>query len=192
MYLDYLSALPYWILFADRRPTLAIGLLSALSVSYLFADVFVPASFVTMSMNKSLQMDPHASRLVVPVTGRGLFVFLEEGGVICVSSCLYCYQTKCSTTCCACLFMGFFHLAHGLLYAHRLRGLKKLPARGRGPRLSASPPDHENDVMRTVREHGRPKYTLAFSRKTSPEDVETSLVLRNKLASSTWQSLNPI
>ncbi len=76
VYLDYLSALPYWILFADRRPTLAIGLLSALSVSYLFADVFVPASFVTMSMNKSLQMDLHASRLVVPVTGRGLHVFV--------------------------------------------------------------------------------------------------------------------
>ncbi len=68
MYLDYLSALPYWILFADRRPTLALGLLSALSVSYLFADVFDPACFVTMSMNKSLQMDPHASRLVGSVT----------------------------------------------------------------------------------------------------------------------------
>ncbi len=62
VYLDYLSALPCWILFADRRPTLALGLLSALSVSYLFADVFDPACFVTMSINKSLQMDPHASR----------------------------------------------------------------------------------------------------------------------------------
>ncbi len=42
--------------------------------------------------------------------GRGLqgFCFLEEGGMIWVSSCLYCYQTKCSTACCACLFMGFF------------------------------------------------------------------------------------
>ncbi len=39
VYLDYLSALPYWILFADRRPTLALGLLSALSVLYLFATV---------------------------------------------------------------------------------------------------------------------------------------------------------
>ncbi len=69
MYLDYLSALPYWILFADRRPTLALGLLSALSVSYLFADVFDPACFVTMSMNKSqMEMDPHASRLVGSVT----------------------------------------------------------------------------------------------------------------------------
>ncbi len=68
VYLDYLSALPCWILFADRRPTLALGLLSALSVSYLFADVFDPACFVTMSINKSLQMDPHASRLVGSVT----------------------------------------------------------------------------------------------------------------------------
>ncbi len=62
VYLDYLSALPCWILFADRRPTLALGLLSALSVAYLFADVFDPVCFVTMSINKSLQMDPHASR----------------------------------------------------------------------------------------------------------------------------------
>ncbi len=68
MYLDYLSALPCWILFTDRRPTLALGLLSALSVSYLFADVFDPACFVTMSINKSLQMDPHTSHLVGSVT----------------------------------------------------------------------------------------------------------------------------
>ncbi len=68
VYLDYLSALLCWILFVDRRPTLALGLLSALSVSYLFADVFDPACFVTMSINKSLQMDPHASRLVGSVT----------------------------------------------------------------------------------------------------------------------------
>ncbi len=68
MYLDYLSALPYWILFADRWPTLALGLLSALSVSYLFADVFDPACFVTMSINKRLQMDLHASRLIGSVT----------------------------------------------------------------------------------------------------------------------------
>ncbi len=68
MYLDYLSALPYWILFADRRPTLALGLLCVLPLPYLFADVFDPACFVTMSMNKSLQMDPHASRLVGSIT----------------------------------------------------------------------------------------------------------------------------
>ncbi len=40
VYLDYLSALPCWILSADRRPTLALGLLSALSVLYLFATVW--------------------------------------------------------------------------------------------------------------------------------------------------------
>ncbi len=68
MYLDYLSALPYCILFADRRPTLALGLLCVLPLPYLFADVFDPACFVTMSMNKSLQMDPYASRLVGSVT----------------------------------------------------------------------------------------------------------------------------
>ncbi len=56
------------------------------------------------------------------------------------------------------------HLAHALLYAHGPRGLKKLPARGRGARLSASPPDDENDVMRTVRRRGWPKYTLALRR----------------------------
>ncbi len=37
MYLDYLYALPCWILFADRRPSLALGLLFVLSVLYLFA-----------------------------------------------------------------------------------------------------------------------------------------------------------
>ncbi len=50
VYLDYLSALPCWILFTDRRPTLALGLISALSVSYLFADVFDPACSVTTSL----------------------------------------------------------------------------------------------------------------------------------------------
>ncbi len=43
-----------------------------------------------------------------------------------------------------------------------LRGLKKLPALGRGVRLSASPLDDENDVIRTVCGRGRPKYTLAL------------------------------
>ncbi len=37
VYLNYLSALPCWILFADRRPTLALGLLYVLPVLYLFA-----------------------------------------------------------------------------------------------------------------------------------------------------------
>ncbi len=54
------------------------------------------------------------------------------------------------------------HLAHALLYMHRPRGIKKLPARGRGARLSASHPDDENYVMRTVCGCGRPKYTSAL------------------------------
>ncbi len=37
VYLDYLSALPCWILFADRRPMLALGLLIALPRLCLFA-----------------------------------------------------------------------------------------------------------------------------------------------------------
>ncbi len=35
VYLDYLSALPCWMLFADRRPTLALGLLFVLPVLFL-------------------------------------------------------------------------------------------------------------------------------------------------------------
>ncbi len=58
----------------------------------------------------------------------------------------------------------YIHLAHALLYAHCPRGLKKLPARGQGARLSASPPDDENDVMRMVRGCGRPKYTSHLRR----------------------------
>ncbi len=37
VYLDYLSALPCWILFADRRPMLALGVLFVLPVIFLFA-----------------------------------------------------------------------------------------------------------------------------------------------------------
>ncbi len=37
--LVYSLCLALWILFADRRPTLALGLFSALSLSYLFATV---------------------------------------------------------------------------------------------------------------------------------------------------------
>ncbi len=55
------------------------------------------------------------------------------------------------------------HLAHALLYTHHPLGLKHLPSRGQGARLSASLPDDENDVMRTVRGCGRPKYTLALN-----------------------------
>ncbi len=43
-----------------------------------------------------------------------------------------------------------------------LRGLKKLPALGLGVRLSASPLDDENYVIRTVCGCGRLKYTLAL------------------------------
>ncbi len=38
-FLDYSLCLALWIKFADRRPTLALGLFSALSLSYLFATV---------------------------------------------------------------------------------------------------------------------------------------------------------
>ncbi len=37
VYLDYLFVLPCWILFADRRPTLALGLLFVLPVMFMFA-----------------------------------------------------------------------------------------------------------------------------------------------------------
>ncbi len=68
MYLDYLSLpCPCWILFADRRPTLALGLLSALSC-YTCLPLSDPACVLTMSQNKALHMDPHVSRLVRPVT----------------------------------------------------------------------------------------------------------------------------
>ncbi len=38
----------------------------------------------------------------------------------------------------------------------------KLPACGRGARLSTSRLDDENDIMRMVRGCGRPKYTLGL------------------------------
>ncbi len=71
------------------------------------------------------------------------------------------------------------HLAHALLYANRPHGLKKLPARGWDARLSASPLDDENDVMRTVRGRGRPKYTLVSACKSmflQAQDGETPRV----------------
>ncbi len=46
-------------------------------------------------------------------------------------------------------------------YQLDLLGLKNVPALGRGARLSASPLDDENEVVRTVR--GRSKYTLALN-----------------------------
>ncbi len=39
MLLDYSSSQALWILFADQRPTLALGLLFVLPMLYLFADV---------------------------------------------------------------------------------------------------------------------------------------------------------
>ncbi len=69
------------------------------------------------------------------------------------------------------------HLAHALLYMHRPRGLKNVPARGRGARLSASPPDDENEVIQTV--CGRPKYTLAFSYGLSPIYTSASNLRRS-------------
>ncbi len=46
-------------------------------------------------------------------------------------------------------------------YQIDLLGLKNVPALGRCARLSASPLDYENEVVRTVR--GRSKYTLALN-----------------------------
>ncbi len=64
---DYLSALPLWILYADRRPTLAprIALSCLCHTSLPLSD---PACFLNMFSNKALHMDPHVSRFVSPVT----------------------------------------------------------------------------------------------------------------------------
>ncbi len=57
------------------------------------------------------------------------------------------------------VFTAFF-LCMGCC-THTIRTVsKKLPAHGQSAWLSASPPDDENYVMRTV--HGWPKYTLAL------------------------------
>ncbi len=64
---DYLSALPLWILYADRRPTLAPRIaLSCLCHTCL--PLSDPACFLNMFSNKALHMDPHVSRFVSPVT----------------------------------------------------------------------------------------------------------------------------
>ncbi len=47
---------------------------SALPSIYLFCHLFDPACVLTMAINKSLQMDPHASRLVGPITQTCLIV----------------------------------------------------------------------------------------------------------------------
>ncbi len=67
VYLDYLSALPCWILFADHRPTLVLGILSVLLI-HVCLLLTEPCLFLTTSWNKALHMDPHVSRLVRPVT----------------------------------------------------------------------------------------------------------------------------
>lgn len=57
---DYLSALPLWILYADRRPTLAPRIaLSCLCHTCL--PLSDPACFLNMFSNKALHMDPHVS-----------------------------------------------------------------------------------------------------------------------------------
>ncbi len=63
MLLDYPSSQALWILFADQRPTLALGLLFVLSVLYLLADVLTLPVFLTMSWNKACTWirTPHVS-----------------------------------------------------------------------------------------------------------------------------------
>ncbi len=60
--------LALWILFADRRPCPFTWLLSCLALYMPVCHLLDPACVLTMSSNKSLHMDPHASRLVGPVT----------------------------------------------------------------------------------------------------------------------------
>ncbi len=45
MFLDYPSSQALWILSADQRPMLALGLLSIMPVLYLFADVLTLTVF---------------------------------------------------------------------------------------------------------------------------------------------------
>ncbi len=60
--------LALWILFADRRPRPFTWLLSCLALYMPVCHLLDPACVLTMSSNKSLHMDLHASRLVGPVT----------------------------------------------------------------------------------------------------------------------------
>ncbi len=53
--------LAFWILFADRRPRLFTWLLSCLGLYMPVCHLLDPACVLTMSSNKSLHMDPHAS-----------------------------------------------------------------------------------------------------------------------------------
>ncbi len=66
--------LALWILFADRRPRPFTWLLSCLALYMPVSHLLDPACVLTMSSNKSLHMDPHASRLVGAVT---MFVMFD-------------------------------------------------------------------------------------------------------------------
>ncbi len=52
--ISYSSCQALWISFADRRPTLALGILFVLPVLYLFAGVSTLSVFLTASLNNSL------------------------------------------------------------------------------------------------------------------------------------------
>ncbi len=60
--------LALWILFADRRQRPFTSVLICLALYIPVCHLFNPACVLTMSINKSLHMDPHASCLVGPVT----------------------------------------------------------------------------------------------------------------------------
>ncbi len=73
---DYLSALPsgYCLLIVDHARLLDYS--SAWPHLYLFAICSTLTVFLTMSSNKSLQMDLHASRLVGPVIETTYFLVI--------------------------------------------------------------------------------------------------------------------
>ncbi len=65
--LIYCLCLALWILFSDRRPTLALGLF--LCLAHAIPVCSCPTlPVLTMFNNKALQMDPLVSRLVNPIT----------------------------------------------------------------------------------------------------------------------------
>ncbi len=84
VYLDYLSALPCWIFFADRRPMLAVGLLFVCPYIYIYIYIYLfdPCLFPITPSNKALQMDPHASHLVTLSITQGIFPSAWKFGVI--------------------------------------------------------------------------------------------------------------
>ncbi len=77
MLLDYPSSQALWILFADQRPKLGLGLLFVLPVLYLFADVLTLPVLLNMSWNKVCK-DLHVLRLVLPVTTTASKLKLES------------------------------------------------------------------------------------------------------------------